>query len=114
MAEEMVSKWAKEENFSWTARFGYQAIEKRGTGGGGFRKLFALFLAEAADFLPDIQKAGLIDDALEAGQLWSQYALTLKKIFINNDAGLFKDAQTNLKAIYTAETALLGKIDSII
>ncbi len=33
---------------SWTVRFAYQNIERRGTGGGAFRRLFADFLETAA------------------------------------------------------------------
>ena len=35
------------EDWQWCARFGYQVIERRGTGGGAFRPMYARFLAEA-------------------------------------------------------------------
>ncbi len=35
------------EDWQWCARFGYQVIEKRGTGGGAFRLMYARFLEEA-------------------------------------------------------------------
>jgi hypothetical protein len=35
------------EDWQWCARFGYQVIEKRGTGGGAFRLMYSRFLAEA-------------------------------------------------------------------
>lgn len=34
-------------DWSWSARFNYQVIERRGTGGGNFRRLYSRFLAEA-------------------------------------------------------------------
>jgi hypothetical protein len=34
------------EDWQWCARFGYQVIEKRGTGGGNFRAMYSRFLAE--------------------------------------------------------------------
>lgn len=34
-------------DWSWSARFNYQVIERRGTGGGNFRAMYARFLAEA-------------------------------------------------------------------
>ena len=114
MIEEMGTKWAKEDDFAWTARFGYQAIEKRGSGGGGFRKLYAHFLEEAADFIPSIQTNGAIGDAFHCGKLWSAYASTLKQIFIHNDPSLFSQAQKELETIYTAETALMNKLDEAI
>ena len=114
MIDDITTKWAAEEQFAWTARFGYQAIEKRGTGGGGFRKLFALFLEEVADYVPAIQTSGAIEDAQNSAKLWTEFALTLKQVFIDNDRNLFKPAQVKLEEIYAAETALLTKIDNLI
>ncbi len=114
MIEDMTTKWAAEEQFGWTARFGYQAIEKRGTGGGGFRKLFALFLEEAAEYVPSIQSSGAIEEAYRSAGLWTEFALALKQVFIEKDPALYDPAQTKLKEIYAAEIALLTKIDRIL
>lgn len=35
------------EDWQWCARFGYQVIERRGTGGGAFRLMYSRFLDEA-------------------------------------------------------------------
>ena len=35
------------EDWQWCARFGYQVIERRGTGGGAFRSMYSRFLEEA-------------------------------------------------------------------
>lgn len=35
------------EDWKWCARFGYQVIERRGTGGGAFRLMYSRFLEEA-------------------------------------------------------------------
>ena len=35
------------EDWQWCARFAYQVIERRGTGGGNFRLMYSRFLAEA-------------------------------------------------------------------
>ncbi len=35
------------EDWRWCARFAYQVIERRGTGGGAFRLMYSRFLAEA-------------------------------------------------------------------
>jgi hypothetical protein len=37
------------EDWQWCARFGYQVIEKRGTGGGNFRAMYSRFLAEVGE-----------------------------------------------------------------
>ena len=46
-AEEL-PRWPEElEDWQWSARFCYQVIERRGTGGGNFRVMYARFLEEA-------------------------------------------------------------------
>jgi hypothetical protein len=43
-----VSGWPEDtEDWRWCARFGYQVIERRGTGGGAFRLMYSRFLEEA-------------------------------------------------------------------
>ncbi len=42
--------WSREaKDWQWCARFGYQVIERRGTGGGNFRLMYSRFLEEAGN-----------------------------------------------------------------
>jgi Butirosin biosynthesis protein H, N-terminal/Domain of unknown function (DUF4872) len=54
------------EDWQWCARFAYQVIERRGTGGGCFRPMYARFLAEAGRAEAPLAAA--------AGELWSELA----------------------------------------
>jgi Butirosin biosynthesis protein H, N-terminal/Domain of unknown function (DUF4872) len=54
------------EDWRWCARFGYQVIERRGTGGGAFRSMYSRFLEEAGR-----PEAGL---AAEAAARWTALA----------------------------------------
>jgi hypothetical protein len=47
LAEEAGSWPEVAEDWRWCARFGYQVIERRGTGGGAFRLMYSRFLEEA-------------------------------------------------------------------
>ncbi|HEX7058877.1 MAG TPA: BtrH N-terminal domain-containing protein [Solirubrobacterales bacterium] len=47
LAEEAGSWPEVAEDWQWCARFGYQVIERRGTGGGAFRLMYSRFLEEA-------------------------------------------------------------------
>jgi Butirosin biosynthesis protein H, N-terminal/Domain of unknown function (DUF4872) len=58
------------EDWQWCARFAYQVIERRGTGGGCFRPMYARFLAEAGR-----DEAPL---AMAAGARWSALAEAFK------------------------------------
>ena len=43
-----VGSWPEQiDDWQWCARFNYQVIERRGTGGGNFRLMYSRFLAEA-------------------------------------------------------------------
>jgi hypothetical protein len=54
------------EDWQWCARFLYQVIERRGTGGGNFRRMYARFLEEAG-----YQQFELCD---EAANRWTSVA----------------------------------------
>jgi hypothetical protein len=54
------------EDWQWCARFGYQVIERRGTGGGAFRLMYSRFLEEARR-----PEAAL---AAEAAARWTELA----------------------------------------
>lgn len=62
-----LEQWPRElEDWSWSARFAYQTIERRGTGGGNFRLMYSRFLAEA-----DRGEAAV---AAEAARRWAALA----------------------------------------
>lgn len=71
-------RWPDLPDWQWTARFAYQIIEKRGTGGGAFRLLYADFLAEAAAWLPAIRDLQLEARMRKVAGLWSDLAHALK------------------------------------
>ncbi len=66
LAEEAGSWPEVADDWQWCARFGYQVIERRGTGGGAFRLMYSRFLAEAGR-----PEAPL---ALRAAERWTDLA----------------------------------------
>lgn len=68
---------ASEADRSWCFRYAYQVIDRRGTGGGNFRALYASFLEEAEAVVPGLsgRLAGPMR-ALAAG--WSRLASALR------------------------------------
>lgn len=57
-------------DWQWCARFNYQSIERRGTGGGNFRLLYGRFLAE-------VGREDEAELAHTAGERWSHLAALL-------------------------------------
>jgi len=57
--------------------------EEIGTGGAGFRYIYAAFLQEAADFLEDDHLRGLSDRMTDIGDRWRDFALIGSRICKN-------------------------------
>lgn len=74
-----LSLWPDFEDWQWTARFAYQVIEKRGTGGGGFRLMYADFLEEAGAMLPEVRERGLAQKMRALGLAWTDLSFALKE-----------------------------------
>ena len=75
---QQITSWKDASDSKWCFRWAYQIIEKRGTGGGGFRKLYAQFLREAGEFLPELKE--LAGEMEEIAKLWSELAYFLKEL----------------------------------
>lgn len=72
-------RWQAFEKWPWLLRFAYQVIEKRGTGGGGFRSMYAEFLEEANIMLPVVGVANLPRLMRDCAEAWSALAECLRK-----------------------------------
>jgi hypothetical protein len=65
-----VGRWPQAvDDWQWCARFAYQTIERRGTGGGNFRSMYAWFLDEAG-----YEQAA---EAAAAASAWTELAAAL-------------------------------------
>jgi hypothetical protein len=73
------NSWQSLEDWSWAARFGYQVIIKRGSGGSFFRSMYADFLAEAAELVPAIGTAGLPGRMSAIAARWRELAAVLEE-----------------------------------
>lgn len=77
-----IPRWPQRSpTWEFAARFGYQVIEKRGTGGGFFRRLYAEYLAEAGGTaFPPAARAGLPEAMRGVAEGWSGIASLLRAI----------------------------------
>ncbi len=94
---EAVRRWGEAPDWSWCARFAYQVIERRGTGGSAFRRLYAEFVAEcealatSADGEPLAGLAGRgLGEAMAAiARRWTDLAEAFKAVAEGDDPGAF-------------------------
>ncbi len=73
LASKKVVEWKELHDWKWLARFAYQVMEKRGTGGGGFRKMYTEALQEFAGKRP-VAAMGQI------AARWTDISAVLKEI----------------------------------
>jgi hypothetical protein len=88
------------EDWQWSARFGYQVIERRGTGGGNFRLMYSRFLAECG-----LEQASL---GAESAGRWTELARALQAASEADDPdpGLWGRAGREARAVLEAEERL--------
>jgi len=105
-----IPTWQYLDDWQWHARFAYQSLEKRGTGGGNFRFMYADFLDEATTFIPKIAELKLADAFRESANEWQQLAEIFKTIFIDEKPSEFTAAAQQLKHIMQFEVKLCESI----
>jgi hypothetical protein len=102
-----LQRWHESPDWAWCARFAYQSIEKRGTGGGGFRSLYADFLNQAEGRISELKRIQAESRMREAAQHWTGLADLCKTAFVEQEPGLLSDAGLLVSAIARHEENLL-------
>lgn len=106
LADDLLN-WAAVPDWQFCARFGYQIIERRGTGGGAFRKMYAEYLCQADVYVPGLARGA--DAMMEIADLWTAFALALKRVSEEQDARGFVEARKVLcKLVHCEETFWRG------
>lgn len=115
---ETIRSWARElecwgdaQDWQWASRFAYQVIEKRGTGGGGFRWIYRDFLSEAGEIFPDLKALRLPGKMDVLGRKWSDLSGLLKRISeCEKDRELFRLASNRAHEIARLEEAFYTEV----
>lgn len=104
LAEEAGSWPEVAADWQWCARFGYQVIERRGTGGGAFRTMYSRFLAEAGR--PEAPLAAA------AGAAWTDLAGAFHAASESEEPNptLWAEIDRTANAVATAEERLWTRL----
>ena len=94
------------EDWQWCARFGYQVIERRGTGGGAFRAMYSRFLEEAGR--PEAELAAA------AAAAWTELATAFHAASESDDPDplLWREIDVTAKRVAAAEDLLWTRLDN--
>jgi glycine/D-amino acid oxidase-like deaminating enzyme len=99
--------WHEREDAAKIASYASQAIEKFGTGGGNFRKMFAGFLDWASGVMPDKIPPGMVAMAYKSADLWSELARILEQASSEPESNeAWKQAGEKAGEIYDIESEL--------
>ena len=85
----LIRKWPKTKGIKKANHYLGQVVrmqEEIGTGGGGFRYIYAAFLQESAALLKNPILLELSKDMTEIGNLWRDFALEASRIYKNRSA----------------------------
>ena len=85
----MIRKWPKKKGVKTANHYLGQVVrmqEEIGTGGGGFRYIYAAFLQESAKLLNNEKLNELSKEMTEIGDLWRDFAVEASRIYKNRSA----------------------------
>jgi len=103
-----LATWGERANAAALARYAGSTIEKFGTGGGNFRKLYAAFLREALEVVPDAVDPALPGLADRAAERWT--ALSAQLTDDPPTEATWREGAALLREILALETQLFEKL----
>jgi len=104
-----VTDWKEAADWQWSARFTYQIIERRGTGGAGFRTLYRQFLEEQEEQYPALQRLRLSNEMALIEDIYHEIATTFRQIS-EKEAPDFSPAMPGLEKLLEREKYFYQKI----
>jgi hypothetical protein len=105
---EALPRWAEDPDIERVAGYAAGCLEKFGTGGGNFRRLYAGFLERAERVVPEAVPAGTAARATEAAACWTELAAALLEMAgpESGRAAALRASQGHLRRILELERAL--------
>lgn len=110
-----ITKWPKKHGIPKANHFLAQLVrmqEEIGTGGGGFRFIYAAFLQEAAAILNNEKLEKLSLEMMEIGDLWRDFAVNASRVYKkrSNQENVYESLSKELFHIANLEEAFFKKL----
>ncbi|WP_179021043.1 BtrH N-terminal domain-containing protein [Winogradskyella forsetii] len=115
----LIRKWPKKKGVKVANHYLGQIVrmqEEIGTGGGGFRYIYAAFLQESSKILNNSTLEELSKEMTEIGDLWRDFALEASRIYKNRSAktDAYNKVATQLETIADKEEHFFKKLKKAI
>ncbi len=115
LVAKLIRKWPKKKGIKVANHYLGQIVrmqEEIGTGGGGFRYIFAAFLQEASTVLSNDKLLELSKEMTIIGDKWRDFALDASRIYKNRGAKLdgYNDVATQLEQLADSEEVFFKKL----
>ena len=113
-----IRKWPKKEGVKKANHYLGQIVrmqEEIGTGGGGFRYIFAAFLQEASIILENTKLYDLSNEMTIIGDTWRDFAVDASRIYKNRSAknDAYEDIAIQLENIADMEEVFFKKLKRV-
>jgi len=114
-----IRKWPKKKGVKVANHYLGQIVrmqEEIGTGGGGFRYIFAAFLQEASVVLKNEKLASMSKEMTEIGDLWRDFALDASRIYKNRSSKSdgYNNIATQLEVIADKEELFFKTLKKVV
>ncbi|WP_418508949.1 BtrH N-terminal domain-containing protein [Corallibacter sp.] len=115
----LIRKWPKKKGNKVANHYLGQVVrmqEEIGTGGGGFRYIFAAFLQESSKILNNPKLSELSNEMTYIGDLWRDFALDASRIYKNRSAkeDAYNNVASQLETIADKEEIFFKKLKKAI
>lgn len=119
MVGRAILKWPKKHGVKKANHYLGQIVrmqEEIGTGGGGFRFIYAAFLQQAAEILNNKQLEELSLEMMKIGDLWRDFAVNASRVYKqrSNQENVYEALSTELIHIADLEEAFFKKLKKAI
>lgn len=119
LTAKLIRKWPLKKGIKVANHYLGQIVrmqEEIGTGGGGFRYIYAAFLQEASEILNNEKLGEASKEMTEIGDLWRDFALDASRIYKNRKAKNdgYNNIASQLEAIADKEEIFFKKLRKII